>query len=175
MLLLDLLPLAPNSMTIRTANPGDSEAIAPVINDAFRVAESFFITRDRISPEKVRALIGKGKFLLLEDADGVAGCVYVELRGDRAYFGLLAVDLSRQKRGYGKRLIAAAEDYARERGCRFMDIRIVNLRQELPAFYRALGYVETGTEPFAADESAKLPCHFIVMTKALDLSARASD
>ena len=67
----------------------------------------------------------------------------------------------------GRRLIAEAEEYARAHGCRFMDINVVNLRVELPSFYRALGYEETGTEPFPADSPTKLPCHFVCMSKPL--------
>jgi GNAT superfamily N-acetyltransferase len=97
----------------------------------------------------------------------MAGCVYVELRGERAYIGLLSVDPARQKGGIGRTLMDAAERYAREQGCGFMDLRIVNLRLELPAFYRKLGYVEAGTEEFPPDAPTKLPCHFVRMQKAL--------
>ena len=48
-----------------------------------------------------------------------------------------------------------------------MDLRIVNLREELPAFYRKLGYTETGTEPFPETEPTRLPCHLICMSKQL--------
>ena len=75
----------------------------------------------------------------------LAGCVYAELRGERGYFGLLAVDPQRQRCGIGARLIAAAEEHCRAAGCRFMDLTFVNLRQELPGYYRSLGYVENGT------------------------------
>jgi hypothetical protein len=45
---------------------------------------------------------------------------------------------------------------------------VVNLRVELPPFYRGLGYRETGTEAFSSSESpTKLPCHFVCMSKAL--------
>jgi GNAT superfamily N-acetyltransferase len=91
----------------------------------------------------------------------------VELRGERGYFGPLSVDPERQGSGTGKLLVKAAEDYARAHGCRFMDLRIVNLREELPAFYRKLGYAETGTEPFPETEPTKLPCHLVCMSKAL--------
>ena len=100
-------------------------------------------------------------------AGDMAGCVYVELRGERAYFGLLSVDPARQKGGVGRELIAAAEEYAREHGCAVMDIRIVNLRAELPAFYGRLGYAEAGTEEFTPGSPTKLPCHFVKMQKAL--------
>ncbi len=153
-------------LNLRLADPADAEAIAQLVNAAFRV-ERFFIDRDRINPEKVRAMFAKGTFLLAEDVGGLAGCVYIELRGGRAYFGLLAVDPSRQKEGLGHRLIAAAEEYGRAAGCRVMDIRVVNQRAELLPFYRRLGYEETGTEPFVADAHPRLPCHFIIMSKPL--------
>jgi hypothetical protein len=63
--------------------------------------------------------------------------------------------------------MTAAENYCRERGSRFMDILIVNLRQELPVFYGRRGYVETGTTPFQEDIQTKMPCHFINMSKPL--------
>ena len=66
-----------------------------------------------------------------------------------------------------RRLMAAAEDHAREKGIRFMYLRIVNLREELPAFYGRLGYVETGTDEFHAESPSRLPCHFVNMTKPL--------
>ena len=135
-----------------------------VINAAFNPAEQFFIDGDRIDLAQARAHFTSGVFLVTED---FSGCVYVELRGDRAYFGLLSVDPAVQNGGIGKRLIAAAEDHAWCHGCRHMDIRVVNLRGELPPFYRRLGYVETGKEAFPEDAPAKLPCHFVCMSKEL--------
>lgn len=145
----------------------DVAAIVRVINLAFRAAESFFIERDRITAEMLQPMLEKGNFLLAEDAGGLAGGVLVELHGERAYFGLLAVDPARQHRGVGRRLIDEAENYARASGCRAMDIRIVSLRAELPPFYRRLGYVETGTAPFPAEIKSKLSCHFVLMSKPL--------
>jgi GNAT superfamily N-acetyltransferase len=77
------------------------------------------------------------------------------------------VDPARQKGGVGRALITAAEAWARERGCGFMDLRIVNLRAELPAFYRKLGYLEAGVEEFTPGAPTKIPCHFVKMQKAL--------
>jgi predicted N-acetyltransferase YhbS len=156
-----------DEMKIRWAEARDVAAIVRVINAAFRAAESFFVERDRIEAGTLQAMLEKGNFLLAEDPAGLAGCVLVELRGERAYFGLLAVDPARQHRGLGRRLIDEAENYARAAGCRAMDIRIVSLRAELPPFYRRLGYVETGTEPFPTEIKSKLPCHFVLMSKPL--------
>jgi GNAT superfamily N-acetyltransferase len=153
-------------MSIRVAEVSEAEGIVTLINAAFRI-EKFFVDGDRITLGQVLSLFPKGEFLVADGDDAPAGCVYLEQRGERAYFGLLSIDPARQRSGLGSRLVAAAEQWARERGCRFMDLRIVNLREELPAFYCRLGYVEDGTDSFPADTPTKLPCHFVNMSKAL--------
>jgi GNAT superfamily N-acetyltransferase len=151
---------------MRTAEPADAPALARLINDAFR-PERFFIDADRTNPENVGALLHKGKFLMLLEGGVLAGCVYTELRGERGYFGLLAVEPRRQRSGIGALLIAAAERHCRSAGCRFMDLTFVNVRQELPAYYQRFGYVENGTLPFPAEHTAKIPVHLVCMSKAL--------
>ena len=157
----------------RFATDADAEAISALVNAAFKV-ERFFIDRDRIEPRQGARNAAPGKFMLAEDNGALIACVYVELRGQRAYFGLLAVDLCAQGQGVGRKMVEEAESYARAAGCEFMDLRIVNLRAGLPPFYRRLGYVETGTEPFAADANPSQPCHFIKMSKPLG-TARAAE
>jgi predicted N-acetyltransferase YhbS len=154
---------------IRIAEPADIEALTRLINDAFSV-EGFFIEGDRINSDAVRNLMTSGQFLIAQDDDGVAACVYVEPRGERVYLGLLSVDPSRQRSGLGSRLVAAAEEHARASGMHYMDLRIVNLRLELPEFYQRLGYLITGTSPFPPEAITKQPCHFINMSKALSSS-----
>jgi len=153
-------------MQIRVAEAGDAGAIVSVINAAFRLAEGFLIDRDRIDLETVQELFRKGTFLVAED-NVVCGCVYIEPRGDRSYLGLLAVDPGLQKSGIGSQLMRAAEAHGAQAGSRFMDLRIVSVRNELPAFYHRHGYAETGTEPFTAGLNPKVPCHFVWMSKTL--------
>ena len=152
---------------IRLADSSDAEKITAVINAAFRIAEGFFVDGNRITLDEVQRSLTTGAFLVAEDERGLSGCVYLETRGERAYLGLLSVDPSRQQSGLGSRLMTAGEEYCRARGARFMDILIVNLRAELPAFYERRGYVENGTTPFPADVPTKQPCHFINMSKPL--------
>src|SRR6267142_2058548 len=97
---------------IRLAQSADVEALAGLINIAFRV-ERPFIGGDRINPDGVREYMKKGKFLIA------------------------------------------------------IDLRIVSARTPLPAFYRHLGYVETGTAPLPPDAPVKVPCQFILMSKML--------
>jgi len=151
---------------IRFAEPADAAAIARLVNDAFR-PERFFIDADRTNPEKVAALLRQGKFLLLFEENALTGCVYTELRGERGYFGLLAVDPKRQRSGLGGRLIAAAEKHCRSAGCRFMDLTFVNVRQELPDYYRRFGYTENSTLPFPPEQATKIPVYLVRMSKPL--------
>jgi N-acetylglutamate synthase-like GNAT family acetyltransferase len=153
-------------MQTRTAHLEDAESISRLVNAAFR-PERFFIDEDRINPDKVRALLQKGKFLLAEEDGKLAGCVYLERHGERGYFGLLAVDPALQRAGLGSRLVAAGEDECRSAGCRVMDLTIVNLRTELPGFYRRLGYTENGMLPFPSDQHPNQPCHLVRMSKPL--------
>src|ERR1700691_985440 len=97
---MDSKPVGVARKRTRIADFADAENIARLVNAAFRI-ERFFIDADRTNPDKVRELLAKGKFLLVEEADALVGCVYVELRGERAYFGLLAVDPGRQGTGLG--------------------------------------------------------------------------
>jgi GNAT superfamily N-acetyltransferase len=150
----------------RTATTADAEAIASLVNRAFLV-ERFFVEGDRTNAAEIRELLASGSFLVIDAGGALAACVYVEVRGERGYFGLLAVEPSLQGKGLGRRLVDAAEAECRAAGCRAIDILVVDLRAELPPFYEKLGYSRTGTEPFTEPGRAKLPCEFIAMSKPL--------
>ena len=152
---------------VRTATVQEAGVLARLINDAF-IVEAFFKIGDRTSAEEIAALMrAGGEFLVVDGSGTLSGCVYLKCTGDRAYFGMLSIDPAAQRQGLGRRLIEAVEARARERGCRFMDIHIVNLREELPAYYRRLGYLQQGTLPFSDLDRASRPCFFIVMSRPL--------
>lgn len=167
------------TVRVRLAKPDDAEMITTVINCAFRPAEDFFVEGDRVDLSSVLNFLNSGKFLLAESEGTLLGCVYVEPHHletnrpstqsqERAYLGLLSVDPGHQQSGMGTLLMEAAEDYCRELGIGFMDIKVVSLREGLFGFYRKRGYVETGTSPFPAEVETLLPCHFIDMSKPLN-------
>ena len=161
-------------LPLRVARADEAPAIADLVNAAFRV-EAFFKRGNRTEAAEVEALMERGEFLVADDLeqDGpgteprLAACVYVSVNGDRGYFGMLSLEPRRQGRGLGKALVAEIESRLRARGCRAVDIHVVNLRTELPPFYERLGYVPAGTLPFPDDGSSTQPCHFVVMTKSL--------
>jgi ribosomal protein S18 acetylase RimI-like enzyme len=156
------------SLHIRTALPADSARLIPLINEAFAVET--FMTGPRIDPERLATSLQKGAILLAEDDSGqLLASIYVEVRGNRGYAGMLAVAPARQRSGIGSRMMRAAEDYLRGRGCVALDITVLSLRTELPPIYAAYGFVETGTEPFVYPHPLKdgLQTHCIVMSKPL--------
>jgi ribosomal protein S18 acetylase RimI-like enzyme len=159
--------MAPTSQyVVREASADDADSIIPLINRAFAV-ESFFKTGGRINPEMLQHMMQDGKFLLLTDKDEVVACVFVKLMGERGYLGTLSVDPDRQKSGLGARMMREAENHFRKAGCKVIDIRLVNLRTELPGIYRKFGFVETGTQSAEAIKGATRPIHFITMSKEL--------
>lgn len=155
-----------NPLRIRVAVAEDVEPLARLINTAF-VVEQSFIEGERIDPAGIREYLKKGKFLIAEYTAGLAGCVYVELRGKRGYLGLLSVAPARQGTGLGRQLMHVAENYFRDAGCNAIDLRIISPRTPLPAFYERIGYRQTGTAPFAADVPVKVECHYVLMSKSL--------
>jgi N-acetylglutamate synthase-like GNAT family acetyltransferase len=155
----------------RVADDADVSELVRLINRAY-VVEEFFVAGDRTSVSQVRERMTRSSscFLVADDPmiDGrLAACVWVERRGDRGYFGMLAVDPDQQGRGLGRSLVAAAEEHCRAAGCRFLDISVVNLRTELPDFYRQLGFGPYGTAPFHEPAKLTRSAHLVLMTKPL--------
>lgn len=153
-------------ISLRFAKEGDAEAIARLVNIAFLV-EQFFIERDRTNPAAVRSLMHKGKFLLAEEEGNLVGCIYTEVRGERGYFGMLSIEPSRQGTGVGHQLVNAVEKTFRDQGCKFCDLKIVDVRTELHALYHRWGYADTGTAVYDDPTPTKIPVHFINMSKSL--------
>lgn len=157
------------SYTLRFATCDDIPAMIPVINAAFRV-EAHIVDGDRTDAEDMAEHFEEGMFVLaVSEAGKVAGSVYMELRGERAYFGMLAIDPSRQGTGLARLLIDAVQDHARKAGCLYMDIYVLSARTELPPLYRKLGYTQTGARTPQPEwaHRLKIPCYLIKMSKPL--------
>jgi GNAT superfamily N-acetyltransferase len=160
----------PKPRDVRVATASDIGEIVRVTNLAYRV-EDFFIDGDRTNAEEVANKMAApgGCFLVVDVAsgNGLAASVYVELRGDRAYFAMLSVSPAHQKKGLSRVLLNGIEDYARKHGCHTLEIDVVNVREELPAFYELMGFKPTGTAPFTKGHTLKRPVHMILMAKKL--------
>jgi len=152
---------------VRLADADDNDALIGLINAAF-IVESPIIEGDRINLGRLSELLDTGKFLLLEQHSRLLSCVYVELKENRrGYIGLLAVDPELQRAGLGRKMITAAEEFLRNAGCDFADLRVVTVRAELQPIYERLGYSVTGIAPIPDSVLLKVPSHFTVMSKAL--------
>lgn len=158
--------MAENELIYRTATQADAPALVGVINRAFEMELQFFST-ERIDLAETLEHMRKGTFLVAEEGGKLAGCVYLDVRRENAYFGLLAVEPSQQGRGIGGKLIADAEEFGRAAGHSIMEIRVLNHRTELPPLYEKLGYTVAYNEEVPQKASAMVPYHFIVMEKRL--------
>jgi GNAT superfamily N-acetyltransferase len=90
--------------------------------------------------------------LVCEGENGrLAGFIGLERRltveaGDKAEVVGLVVDADARRSGAGRRLIAAAEDWARARGLIELFLRSNVVRPEAHAFYPALGFERSKTQ-----------------------------
>lgn len=88
---------------------------------------------------------GAEKIALLirdEDTDQVSGGLHAKLLYRWMFIELLAVPEQARGQGLGSKLMAMAEDVAREKGC--VGIWLDTFDFQAPEFYRSLGYTEFG-------------------------------
>ncbi len=157
---------------VRPATLTDLSELVRVINVAYRV-EAFFLHGERIDEAGVRSRFGQphGLFLVVEGSHpgNLVGAVYCVVEGRRGFFALLSVDPTAQGGGIGRQLIAAVEAHCRRSGCSHLELEVVDLREELPPFYRRLGFTKIGTAPFPDPGKLRRPAKMLRMRKPLDL------
>jgi len=88
------------------------------------------------------------RVIVAQDGDAIVGWIHVQatclLEADtRAEIWGLVVGRAARGMGVGRRLIEAAEDWARNRGLTAMALRSNRLRTEAQGFYEHLGYQVT--------------------------------
>jgi GNAT superfamily N-acetyltransferase len=87
------------------------------------------------------------------------------------YLGLLTIRPDMQKRKLGRALLSAAEDFARQRGARRIQMTVVNVRDIVIAWYQRRGYTlaeETHPFPYGDDRFGRPlrdDLHFVVLEK----------
>ena len=155
-------------LPVRTATPDDAAALERLVNSAYRgdsskagwTTEADLLGGQRVDVEGLRALIGRAPaagrtdgcavVLVHEDASGLVACVELEPQGASCYLGMLTIRPTAQAGGLGRRLLAAAEQYAmRHFGTREMHMTVIVQRTELMAWYERRGYRRTGVrKPF---------------------------
>jgi N-acetylglutamate synthase-like GNAT family acetyltransferase len=125
---------------IRKATEADYHAIADLLNQSFEEIERSYIEED---PETADSAAGDGPFFVAIDEQArVVGCVKVSKKLGAIL--KLAVKKSLRQQGIGRRLMAKAENYMKSLGLQVALTGFMSFRTDLPPFYRALGYKETG-------------------------------
>ena len=157
-------------MTVREATSEDIPELVRIINAAFRV-EDFFVNGDRTNRVDIAKRMSDpaARFLVVDapDSAGLAAGVQVDVHEQRGHFAMLAVDPVFQGRGFSRLLMNEVEEYCRVAGCEDLEIEVVNLREELPAFYVAMGFVSVDTAPFPDMSKLRREAHMVRMTKRL--------
>jgi GNAT superfamily N-acetyltransferase len=172
-------------MTLETAAPGDVAGIVALVESAFRgdasragwTTEADLLDGRRTGPDEISAMLADPdrRILVERDVDGtLLASVVLKREAEAAWLGMLSVRPTRQATGIGKRVVAAAESWARTHWeSQRMRMTVIVQRSELVAWYERRGYSRTGeTAPFFyGDERFGLPkrqdLSFIVLEKRL--------
>lgn len=170
-------------MTITAAEIKDIPSLVALMDSAYRGENSkqgwtseadLFIGEKRTDEATVSSLIIKPGAVFLkyinEEGD-IEGCVFLHKKDNKLYLGMFSVSPSAQGKGIGKKLLDAADDYARKQSCTLIYMTVITIREELIAWYERNGYQRTGKVlPFPVDERygiPKRPLDMMVLEKKL--------
>ncbi|TNJ33996.1 GNAT family N-acetyltransferase [Arenimonas terrae] len=171
-------------LSFRAATPADVDPIVALVESAYRgdasragwTTEADFLDGRRTGRDDVLAQIARPQsVVLLADREGeLLACAHVAVEDGAGYFGMFSVVPGLQGGGIGKQVLAEAERIAREDfGQAAMRMTVIDIRDELIAYYERRGYHRTGIfKPFPyGDARFGLPrrddLRFEVLEKAL--------
>ncbi|MEL1263686.1 GNAT family N-acetyltransferase [Pseudoxanthomonas putridarboris] len=159
-----------DTLTFRAATPGDINALVALVTSAYRgevskqgwTTEADILDGQRIDPDAVRHDIDRpeSRILVAERGGELLACAHVAVENGAGYFGMFSVRPDLQGGGVGKAMMAEAERVAREDwGLPAMRMTVIDIRDELIAFYERRGYARTGIKkPFPyGDERYGIP------------------
>ncbi len=148
----------------RPAQSADIGSIVELVNSAYRgesgkqgwTTEADLLDGQRTDTEEItRLLQAEDSMILLCLRDGArVASVHLEKCAEGAYLGMLAVHPVLQGQGIGKRLMAEAENIARQLwAAEKMLMLVITRRDDIISFYQRHGYARTGrTVPFPTSE-----------------------
>ena len=163
-------------MPILIADEKDITSLVALMDSAYRGENSkqgwtseadLFIGNKRTDETTVANLIKKpGSVFLkyLNEERVLEGCVFLHKKDNRIYLGMFSVSPSAQGKGIGKKLLVAADHYAKEHNCSSIYMTVITVREELIAWYERNGYQKTGKVlPFSVDERYGIPTQSLEM------------
>lgn len=170
------------SPMITKATSQDIPALNTLINSAYRgesskkgwTTEADLLEGKRTTEEELTETIQDSKNTILKftENDQIIGCVLLVEKEDKLYLGMLTVSPELQNSGIGKKLLHQAEIHTKELGLPRIVMTVISVREELVAWYKRNGYVDTGVrEPFPESDVhvtvAEEPLEFIVLEKKI--------
>lgn len=183
----------PTPLQFRAAAHGDVGPLVALVESAYRgdasragwTTEADLLDGRRTGAEDITSCIDRDCSMILigERKGELLACAHVAAEpsddaGDVGYFGMFSVRPQLQGAGLGKAMLAEAERIAREQWqLPMMRMTVIDLREELIAFYERRGYRRTGVfKPFPyGDERFGLPrrddLRFEVLEKSLAAAA----
>lgn len=168
---------------ISEATIQDVSSINKLVNSAYRgeeakkgwTTEADLLDGTRIDEGALKELIQKPDTTVLKYEEGgvLLGCVELRKEGTKLYLGMLSVNPNTQGKGIGKKLLQAAEVFAKKNQCGAIKMNVIDGRQELIDWYQRHGYYLTGErKPFIVpDERWGIPkkhLEFVLMEKPLE-------
>ena len=149
-----------NDLVFRDATDADVPALVALVTSAYRgeasragwTTEADFLDGNRIDPDVLRHDIERplSRVLVAERSGGMVACAHVADEDGAGYFGMFAVRPGLQGGGIGHLVLTEAERIAREDWrLPVMRMTVIDLRNELIAWYERRGYRRTGVyKPF---------------------------
>jgi ribosomal protein S18 acetylase RimI-like enzyme len=179
-----------NTLRFRAGDADDIDAVVALVESAYRgdasrvgwTTEADLLDGRRTGRDDIEAILARERSMLLiaDDERGMVACAHVMVEDGAGYFGMFSVDPRRQGGGLGKQVLAEAERIVRQAwGCDSMRMTVIDVRDELIAFYERRGYRRTGIKkPFPyGDARFGLPkrddLRFEILEKPLRDEARA--
>ena len=168
--------------TIRLADLGEAPQITALIERAYRgeesktgwTSEADILTGTRTSVDEIAAIMRDplARFLVADADGGLAACALIRNEQGSGYFGMFAVRPDTQGAGLGRQMIEAAERHLRDLWrVPTVYMTVINLRQDLIAYYERRGYRRTGgRKPFPFDiapGATRTDFHLTVLRKTL--------
>ena len=164
-------------MSITKATLNDAAELTRLVNSAYRgessqkgwTSEAHLLGGIRIDePNMAGYLLGDNVTMLkYTDHDGkIIGSVYLELKGERLYLGMLTVSPTLQAKGIGRQLLKKAEEIAHQLNCRVIFMTVITSRAELIKWYERRGYRANGKIiPFPSDTKFGVPNQVIELAE----------